>query len=278
MGAQLPEDLLYRLRQVNPNLPDQERQILHDSKLWFATPDTFNDPYELKPKFVWSKDGVWSNADIRSLVKRQMPNATKHERRKVEKEIRANNLNSRLRAEYRRKMEADVDSIYRSTSICAFTRDPANLLMWSHYAGTHAGYCLGYDFSGEATFDLPDGPPSVPLLPDPVIYQPGYPEVDLDVPRDDKERRWDAVKTAMLTKSSEWAYEREERMVRPAVGKGFQSFPASDLRVLILGAKISAEHRDKLMSLVRSRPLPIRVLQARLAATTYGMEFDDVAP
>jgi Protein of unknown function (DUF2971) len=74
-----------------------------------------------------------------------------------------------------------------------------NILMWSHYADQHRGYCLGFATESFTDIDLFGA----------VRYQKDYPIISpLDV------ESIQAVLLRTLCKSKDWSYEREYRIVQ----------------------------------------------------------------
>ena len=105
-----------------------------------------------------------------------------------------------------------------------------NLLMWSHYADCHRGICIEFKTTVGTLFgcDLLD-----------VVYAPDYPKLNVcDKP--DVE----FVKQCVRTKSVDWAYEEEWRIIYTETGP--QSFRPEDeeLRGVIFGAHISENNKQ----------------------------------
>lgn len=85
--------------------------------------------------------------------------------------------------------------------IVCFSEDVYNVLMWSHYAGKHRGLVLGLDFDDNMLTQ--------------VDYLPIAPRI---MPRCDKCRTCsyrynDLMRSVMRTKASDWAYEKEWRLI-----------------------------------------------------------------
>ncbi len=91
--------------------------------------------------------------------------------------------------------------------IVSLSRGGKNVLMWSHYAERHKGFVLEFRIPvlGE-TRDLAYATDR--LLPLPVTYQSGRPTIRIGA-----ELPEDLVNRIVLTKSEEWEYEAEERVV-----------------------------------------------------------------
>lgn len=44
-----------------------------------------------------------------------------------------------------REVQDAFDEYVSNKAVCCFSRDKANILMWSHYADSHKGFCIGID-------------------------------------------------------------------------------------------------------------------------------------
>ena len=114
--------------------------------------------------------------------------------------------------------------------LLCFSRNWDNLLMWSHYAVSHTGLCLG--------FDIPDASPAFDID---VHYQPNVLQIKR---RDDV--NLDLVARLLRTKHESWSYEQEVRVFvalnDPPDAKGLRWFdfgPQLDLREVIIGSQCS---------------------------------------
>ena len=108
--------------------------------------------------------------------------------------------------------------------VVCFSASPANMLLWSHYAAGHRGIAIEYD-AGERPIE---GWKHYHYLP--VRYMrrrcidvlsEGYPEAFINL---------------LTTKSPDWEYEREYRLITLR-GPGFQPTRAASITGVILGAR-----------------------------------------
>jgi len=126
--------------------------------------------------------------------------------------------------------------------ICSLTRDPLNILMWSHYAKHHTGFVVEFNIPEESCS------PNVTalqlakfLIPiDEVEYKLKRPVIRFD---DDKN---DQVTKQFLTKSLVWKYEQEERVIDFARGHGIHKYNQNVLRSVFAGANICKNDLDDL--------------------------------
>jgi len=132
--------------------------------------------------------------------------------------------------------------------IYCLTPFPDSTLMWSHYAANHSGICLEFDVDN-------------PLFRNarPVRYRSTYPEWAL---HDIEENILELV----LTKSMDWAYEREFRLIAsqltgPLKLHGdFLLLPSGALTCVIIGCEADDKAVASIIKIVRehSESLPIK--------------------
>ena len=99
--------------------------------------------------------------------------------------------------------------------------------MWSHYADSHSGVCLIFDWN-EPFFAAAQ----------PVAYAQRRPIINPVFDSNDE-----MLSHALLTKSAQWSYEPEWRIVHYRHGAGSYEFPPEALLGVILGPQISKENR-----------------------------------
>ena len=187
---------LYKYRSVS----ERSLKMLAEGKYYFAPAHSFNDPldcavepiYELPPiekiiehqaKVLQDNDGmsfeeaVHKSQIIRTLSQTQLE--------KNLQELR-DSIQNILRYEY---------------GVLSLSARNDNILMWSHYADYHRGFCIEFKQS-----------PGNPLgSTQPVQYVKEYPRINYfdDLPGD-------IAKRTILTKANDWSYEEEWRGIHKA--------------------------------------------------------------
>ena len=169
-------------------------------------------------------------------------------------------------------------AVGRAVGITCFSETHSNMLMWSHYANKHTGICVEYDFSKLFTTV-----PTSLLLP--VTYSDKRPllpierivQMDGDCPKTDNSKMHELLPDllrALTVKSSIWDYEREWRHIvfTKDVPDRLAKLPI--ISRIILGARISPEHRAKILELARKKQIPVTV--AKMKADRYEMIFTDI--
>ena len=111
---------------------------------------------------------------------------------------------------------------------------PTDILMWSHYADGHRGFCLEFDTS-KHPFDRARQ----------VRYTDEVPTVDpLDAA--DLGSMADILELMMLTKAECWSYEHEWRLVHGVAGTAY-CFEPSALTAVYLGSATSSDDEARII-------------------------------
>ena len=134
--------------------------------------------------------------------------------------------------------------------------------MWSHYADGHRGICLEFDRGNDLIGTTQQ-----------VKYRKTYPEwtnpYEMPDPLD-----------LILTKSEEWWYEREWRIVATPLdgplkicNADFVRLPDGALTAIIVGAASSCY--DEVTSIVRTHAPTVLVKRARKVPYSYSLVIED---
>ena len=150
------------------------------------------------------------------------------------------------------------EMMYNDFGICSLVVDRGSILMWSHYANGHQGFCVGFNHS--KLLELFDRHAEDDRLIDdhPIEYCVDYPIVN---PHDLDDV---ALAQRLLTiKSSDWGYEKEHRLI--LVGETDKEIILDDgtIAEVILGCRMPPEHKDEIIGVLRQRATRIRLFQAR---------------
>jgi len=129
--------------------------------------------------------------------------------------------------------------------IVSLSREGRNVLMWSHYAELHKGFVLEFRIPvlGEER-DMAYATDR--LLPFPISYQQGRPNIKIgtDMPND-------LVERIVLTKSADWIYEAEERVVDHLRPPGVYPYRRDEiLATVIAGMRMEPSNRAELGKIV----------------------------
>lgn len=207
----------------------------------FTAPTDFNDPFECAPQVKAASDAELD--EYCSELTLQSGISTLQ----AQLRIAAKSLKFNLRLHERNLLRNTKEAV-KNVGVACFSRNCTSILMWSHYATAHKGFCVDY---------IDPEPVSEHFgHTQPVRYTRDYPTISFvdycklqdfahfGIWAKDFERLSKAFSaSAFLTKSPEWQYEEEVRCVRPPVrgGAGLVSLPPQYIKGVILGAKHSEE-------------------------------------
>ena len=217
----LIQQYLYKYRKIDSNL----EKILINNEMWFSSPIDFNDPFDCQIKV----DTNNNYNEIFDFLKKNLVDLSIEEIGKISSDLYLNP----------EKWDNFVNQSSRETinsnGICCFCSNFDNILLWSHYADNHKGICLKFDVLKDLDFFV------YPLN---IIYQRNYPVFNY---LKNKERLTDFL---IKTKSDDWSYEREVRVLK--FEKGLHSFRKAALVEIIFGCKTTDLEIDRIKSLVSS--------------------------
>lgn len=151
--------------------------------------------------------------------------------------------------------------IFRIGCLSANHKSP---LMWSHYADSHRGFCVEYDFGS------PDQS-TLSLLPLPVLYSHDRPLVPWYVsfsntPENTMAANKDIL-LGLLTKDSSWEYEKEWRLLIAA--KQPNLCPMPRITTVYLGACISEVNKEKIIAIAKEKHFAVK--QMTVDRGTYAL-------
>ena len=219
--------------------------VLVNSVIYFAHADQFNDPFDCRIQLSYGgSDEDWKTF-LRRHLREDYPSLTSA---KIESMVNQKVCGGQLRDEkYLDDLEEGTRRGHLSkASILSLSADPAQILMWSHYADAHCGCCLQFS-TRHKLFNRARR----------VYYPRSYPNVRFLDCVDDHAK---FVKTMLLTKSVLWKYEREWRVIgeEPRLYK----YSPDALTGIIFGFRMKPEYQDLIRRLVRKLNSPVCLYRA----------------
>lgn len=148
------------------------------------------------------------------------------------------------------QLTGKISSIFLVGCLCT---DFKNRLMWSHYAESHTGFCVEYDFS-EAI------PSVLSNLPVPVFYSSERPLVPwkaaLENTSENIAEACTELMLGLLTKDSAWEYENEWRILLHSTENPHLKMPK--ISCVYLGAAISEDHKRAVLDIALQKNIPVK--------------------
>ncbi|WP_282037347.1 DUF2971 domain-containing protein [Saccharicrinis aurantiacus] len=116
------------------------QEIISNGTLLIKNPAYFNDPYDCHPKLI-----CYDNLPeqyLKDLINKQFPNLSRQERRKKQLEAIRNSKEPLIDLF---KNDFALRERYLKGVTC-FSKKKLDILMWSMYADSHKGLCVGFNF------------------------------------------------------------------------------------------------------------------------------------
>ncbi|KTT49722.1 hypothetical protein SB11R_10345 [Pseudomonas oryzihabitans] len=223
-------------------------QSLANQTVWLSSPASFNDPFDcainldrkkLEESVAHAVDLITQDAVSEDSLK--LPTDSD--------EIAYTQLRDGLRA------------LMQKIGVFCLSETPNEILMWSHYADYHKGFCIEYR--------LDETSPLKGMV-KPVRYTDVYPSLSLkNLPSGAEEN---FIDICVYTKAKQWSYEREWRAIMP-VGEKLYRTPAP-ISAIIFGARMTDVHKEAVYEILHLTK-DIEFKQAVLLEDFFGL---DVCP
>jgi hypothetical protein len=270
---------------------EQSRHNLENDFVWVCSPRSYNDPYDSSISIAaHTLTDTVIRQSVRQFFERQLESTV--DACKIEKILNAPHPAQALQklimadvervppehqAMFAEPLAAQLkawEEVFAKTlaashkdslKVCSFSGSQYSIIMWSHYADQHRGFCLEYD-----TDSLPPENLFVRML-YPVIYS---------------EKLFDGTKyylaamrnratfnilfpaLAALYKSPEWSYENEWRLVIPAnLVREASPWRVPTPKQIYLGSKMPDGEKEQIIQVCRKKG--VRIHQMYLADDSF---------
>ncbi len=230
--------VLYKYRDWN-NL--YHKKILTENQIFFSSRIGFNDPFDASIPFRYDEKEMTPDNIFKKLYetgKEFMPDLSDEEL--IQKCYEQQNSGIFEKGTYwKNQYDNFVEKVNNTFGILSLTTKNSNLLMWSHYANSHRGFCIG--FNTEKLFKLTRGTIG------PVIYDNKMPFVPLF------DREIEGITKLLNTKSKEWEYEDEYRMVKSLSANKTFEFEENLIEEVILGLNMDDKNKTEVIDIVKQK-------------------------
>lgn len=254
------EDVFYRYKYLPFN--EGSLKVITEGTVKFTCPLSFNDPFDSRPVSIISRDVKKSD-----VYKRLVPAIPLAPAKRLALENRVANI-----------IEKSISTglvqqkVLQRIGVLSLSKKWNNVLMWSHYAGYHEGFVVGFRYIKS---DIDDALEAFDIVPLPVKYTDERYVEDYtnDLTTNDAEN-------ALLIKGCDWKYEDEERVLDLKRGPDIHQYNRSArLHCVIAGAKITPENLIILKAAVKaaSKELGRKILlkRAKLSDVKFSIELHD---
>lgn len=264
--------IYYKYRPIN----EYSEKLLRKQKIFFSFGYEYIDPFDSKVKI----DTSGNIEDILNVLEStSLPPDIKDS-------IRNKILNNEITPE---KLLFTAYEVAKKTIMSScFSSDSLNVLMWSHYADSHKGICLGFaNIRNEEypalKFDLGNVPGDPPTLENGVFP---ITKVNYDT---NEIIRWKPFQNdisvfmdAHTNKAKYWEYEKEHRIILAfkEYGTKILCFDRRFLKEVYLGTRIEKADKLKYIEIIKDeylkKGLPVRVFQTLLSESRFELEMEEI--
>lgn len=168
----------------------------------------------------------------------------------------------------RGKVKDETNKLKKNFRIASLTVQNDNILMWSHYANNHKGFCIEYAIDkteiNELLFNL-----------SPVIYSNERPKMSKFFFNSKTIFEW--YKNGLLRKADLWSYEKEWRLVLLKNDCSLEgTFHFYPIKAVYLGCKMPDKERKKIEKLIMGKN--IELYQGEISEEYYQINFKKIYP
>lgn len=245
---------LYKYRSMNTK-KDREHtlHILSHNEIYFAKCTEFNDPFDCNLHISCEGD---FNIHKEKLRKMYPGLSEKKLDIQTQKDLQKENIKKS-----ERKVNNNIRRIIEQAGIFSMSAKRDNLLMWSHYADYHKGICIEFKTTNGKLFgcDLLN-----------VDYVVNYPKLTL---YDEVDSEF--AKKTVRTKSEDWKYEEEWRIIYKEIG--CQNFPSEEISGVILGSRISERNKALVFKCLSENNCKVKLYEAHKCKEKFGLDIIPVS-
>ena len=237
---------------------EQSLANLKNQQLYFSDPRLFNDPFDSSIGCIFEDITEEEFSLLHSHNRNNYPNESKFI--KEYGDTPSEKFKSFIRPILEDEFKKATDQFFNKNGVTCFSESNDEILMWSHYAKSHTGFCLEFDTSIEPFNKARK-----------VEYQTGFPSINPAKAFLDPDSS-EALKLA-LTKYKKWEYEKEWRLVHKERNKLF-GYPTEALTAIYFGAKINPAHLEILILLLQGQNPHVAFYNGRKSKTQFKVEFN----
>ena len=253
---------LYKFRVLNKT---SHKDILISNLLSFPSPDNFNDPFDSAIPIRYdqgSKQEIISYWEEHLKISR--PDLNRRQRKEgaiiAYREIKKGG---------RRTVEIQETIISSMVGVFSLSGNCKSILLWSHYSDSHKGFCVGFNvgrlkgFCQKRLIELDER-----ISLEQVEYSEKYPFIDAyQLSADER------LKYQLLTKSPEWQYEKEYRLIWFKGANKKLRIDDGIIKRVILGCKMTETDKDEIISILKTRKHRVHLYQATKKQDAFGLDF-----
>ena len=235
---------------------------LEDQEIFLNAPCNFNDPYDFAPNFRISRPSKEELFKCNEILQQQNPKETLTLDPKYHGHEGYEMLCDQIVMDMKWHLKKSIKRSSEQTGVSCFAESKDILLMWSHYADHHKGFCLEFDTKEDPFSNVCK-----------VNYVTEFPEVNpLFV---FEKNDIDIYVELLRTKFIDWSYEREWRIIGPSAGTK-RKYLSKALKAVYFGTKIDSQEMETISKIVRSHNETVQLYKGKMNETRFQIDFEKI--
>lgn len=165
----------------------------------------------------------------------------------------------RLQSTIQETLHKIREESFSKIGVSCFSKNNSNLLMWSHYANSHQGFCLEFDSNFEPfskSFE--------------VEYKSEIPHINSDLLFNEGSES-ESIKKLLSFKSIDWVYEEELRIFHRESNKSY-FYPNQSLKAIYFGIEADQSDIEIVCSIIKSQNPTVKLYKMKKKEMTFGVE------
>jgi hypothetical protein len=243
------KDTLYKYRSWFDN---NHKKSLTKNELYFAAPNDLNDPFDTKIPMNFSNINTLEKVNrlFEIMFEKTPPEFKSGINKEAARTKFINDYSNGSKTLQRDYNRVEFERFNYHHGVMSFSLRIDNILMWSHYANNHRGFCLGFHRGSIEKAQI--GISGV------VQYRTKFPNID---PLNTNET--EKIIHRIFFKAKGWKYEAEYRIANiefpNELNTTSRKFNYEDrfLKEIVLGLKIPEPHKQTLIKIARKKKIPI---------------------
>lgn len=227
---------------------------LRNRSFWFSKPENFNDPFDCNINFQLEDITEESLELLFNSLREREPNKKEFDRN-FHSNGRVTKSFKNMAIEFSRKAPSKLVERFANHGVACFSEINDDILMWSHYATSHQGFCLEFDTT-KFPFTSTNNPDKDTVV-EKVDYSDSYPIISLkDIALNHLPS---LIQDLLARKSCHWSYEREWRLFS-TYGNLELEYEKTALTGVYLGCKTTEDNKGIIKSIL-GNSIPIYEMQ-----------------
>lgn len=242
---------------------DFHKKIITENEVWFAHPNTLNDPYDTKPPYNFRFENIdWEVLRNRmKVIGREEEPFLSDEKLEIEVEKRMVEIKKDPNSYFANNRKEYIldETNYDKIGVFSCCSSFSNEAMWAHYGNNHNGFAIGFNTVELArALNCIVGP--VDYSNEPIVYKI-------------LENNDDSTDDEIFKKSTKWSYEEELRFVTLGIGVNrsrANKYPSNSVNEIVFGLTTSKEVQDEIIEIAKDKLPNIPIYKVEINPNQFG--------